>query len=507
MSESGAVSDPSTGPRAVPSVPVPAVEPPSAPPPEASDAPPVDPGHTPVIHAPPGYGSGPSAPVAPPAYPASYPAAAPPYNGPPSYAPYPPYGGYGYGGYGGYGPPPAGIYLAPPPPRPVVRHTLTRRNWLWVVVVSAAVAAVLGALVGALVGVGTQQTIVERFLPNQSVAGTQMDIQAVLAKVEPAVVSIDSESVETKGSSSGDFVEAAGTGMILTPQGEVLTNNHVVTGATTVTVTLFGQTDQRKAHVIGTDPANDLALVQIDDASGLPTVSLGDSNASQVGDEVLAIGNALALAGGPSVTQGIVSAKNRSLTAQNDSGQTENLVGLIQTDAAINPGNSGGPLVDAQGQVIGMNTAVASSSSGNAPAQNIGFAIAIDSVKPRLAELRQGGPGGAGNASPQPAPVANTAYMGVTVETVTPAVQQQDSLTPAAGALVLSVQAGSPAAKAGMQTNDVIVSLNGATIETAEDLTAALHPLAPGDHVSVGIYRGSTPKTIDVTLEARPSGG
>jgi S1-C subfamily serine protease len=321
------------------------------------------------------------------------------------------------------------------------------------------------------------------------------------------VVSIDSEGVEAKGSAAGDFVEAAGTGMILTSSGEVLTNNHVVTGATTVTVTLFGQTKARPAHVVGTDPSNDLALVQINSASGLPTVTLGNSNASQVGDEVLAIGNALALAGGPSVTQGIVSAKNRSLTAQNDSGQTENLVGLLQTDAAINPGNSGGPLVNAQGEVIGMNTAVASSSAGNAPAQNIGFAIAIDSVKPRLAELRQGGPGGAGNANPQPTPAANTAYIGVTVETVTPALQQQYSLTPSTGALVASVEPASPAAKAGLQANDVIVSLNGTPIQSAEDLTAALHPLAPGDHVKVGIYRGSVQQTVDVTLGARPTGG
>jgi len=389
----------------------------------------------------------------------------------------------------------------------VVKHTLTRRSWLWVVVVTAVVATLLGGFVGALVGVGTQQTIVERFEPNTSVSAKPMDIQGVLAKVEPAVVSIDSESVESGGTNSGDYVEAAGTGMILTPAGEVLTNNHVVAGATTVTVTLFGQTDALPAHVIGTDPGNDLALVQIDDASGLPTVSLGDSNASQVGDEVLAIGNALALAGGPSVTQGIVSAKNRSLTAENDSGQTENLVGLIQTDAAINPGNSGGPLVNSSGEVIGMNTAVASSSSGNAPAQNIGFAIAIDSVKPRLAELRRGGPGGAGNSSPQPTPVANSAYMGVTVETVTAAIQQQYHLTPSSGAFIATVEAGSPADKAGLQADDVIVSLNGATIATAEDLTAALHPLNPGDHVTVGIYRGSTQKTIDVTLGARPSGG
>lgn len=424
---------------------------------------------------------------------------------PPPVAPPPPFssaqGGYGapYGGfpYGG----------APLPSVSLVRQTLTRRNWMWLVVVTALVAAVVGAVIGAAVGLGSQQTEVEQFFPNHSVLVHPTDIQAVLAKVEPAVVSITSHGVARGGSTNGDYVVSAGSGMILTPEGEVLTNNHVVTGATVVSVTLFGQTEPRAARVVGTDPLDDLALLQIDNGSHLPTVTLGNSDASRVGDSVLAIGNALALAGGPSVTQGIVSAKNRSLSAVNDRGQAEHLIGLIQTDAAINPGNSGGPLVNAQAQVIGMNTAVASSSSGNAPAQNIGFAIGIDSVKPRLNELRQGGPGGGGNSSPAPAPVANAAYMGVTVETVTSSLQQRDQLTPSTGALVTSVQAGSPAASAGVKVGDVIVSFNAVSIETAEDLTAAIHPLAPGDHVKVGIYRGSTSQTIEVTLGATPGAG
>ena len=154
--------------------------------------------------------------------------------------------------------------------------------------------------------------------------------------------------------------------------------------------------------MIGADPGDDLALVQIDHASDLPTVPFANSAQTRVGDSVLAIGNALALAGGPSVTEGIISALNRSLTAQNDEGQTENLTGLIQTDAPINPGNSGGPLVNAQGQVVGMNTAVASNTTGNAPTQNIGFAIAVDSVKPLLASLRSGGTEGAGATGARP---------------------------------------------------------------------------------------------------------
>ncbi len=320
-------------------------------------------------------------------------------------------------------------------------------------------------------------------------------------------MSIDSESAAGAAAAGGDFAESAGSGMILTSGGEVLTNNHVVAGSDSVTVTLFGQTTALPAHVVGTDPSGDLALVQIDQASNLPTVVLADSSQTRVGDAVLAIGNALALAGGPTVTEGIVSAENRSLTAQNDDGQTENLTGLIQTDAAINPGNSGGPLVNLNGLVVGMNTAVASDTSGNAPTQNIGFAINVDSVKPLLAKLRSGGTGGSHPPSPQLNPAANSAYMGVTVGSVTPALQQADHLTPSSGALIISVEPGSPAQRSGLRVDDVIVTFNGTAIQGPDDLTAAIHPLKPGARVTIGVYRGSTLTDVAVTLGARPVAG
>ena len=273
-----------------------------------------------------------------------------------------------------------------------VTHTLTARNWLLVVIVTAVLAGLVGGVVGYVAASHSQQTIVEKFFPNSASFPKIADTQEVLAKVEPAVVSIETTGVLRGGSSS---VEGAGTGMILTSDGEVLTNNHVIAGATSVTVTLFGQTNALPARVIGTDPTQDLALVQIENEHGLPTVLLGDSNQALVGDNVLAIGNALALSGGLTVTEGIVSSKNRSLTATSETtGKSENLTGLIQTSAAINSGNSGGPLVNSSGQVIGMNTAVAESTQGNAPAQNIGFAIAVDTIKPLLAQLRAGGTGG-----------------------------------------------------------------------------------------------------------------
>ncbi len=271
-----------------------------------------------------------------------------------------------------------------------VKHTLTARNWITVVILTAILAALVGGGAGYVLAHRSQQTIVEKFFPNAASFSKPADIQEVLAKVEPAVVSIDTTGI-VRGRSSGT-VEGAGTGMILTSSGQVLTNNHVIAGASDVTVTLFGQTHQLAARVIGSDPGQDLALLQIENAHGLPTVQLGDSNLARVGDTVLAIGNALALSGGLTVTMGIVSSKDRSLTATSDfTGKSENLSGLLQTDAAINSGNSGGPLVNSSGEVIGMNTAVAESTQGNAPAQNIGFAIAIDTIKPLLPLLRSGG--------------------------------------------------------------------------------------------------------------------
>lgn len=387
-----------------------------------------------------------------------------------------------------------------PPPRRVV-HTLTRRNWMWVVAITALVAGLVGAGVGLVVGLGRQQTVVERFFPNRSIISNPVDVQAVLGKVEPAVVSINT-TMNTGGDGLGGSVQGAGSGMILTPSGEVLTNNHVVEDATKVTVTLFGQTRQLAAHVIGTDPSQDVALVQIDNQSNLPTVQLGDSSTTQVGDDVVAIGNALALQGGPTVTEGIVSAKNRSLSAQSEiSSATESLSGLIQTDAPINPGNSGGPLVNSKGQVIGMNTAVAESGAGNAPAQDIGFAIATDTVKRLLPGLLTGGTGGgSGGSRPSGSAATGTPYLGVVVSDVTPQIARQDALTPTAGALVSGLASGGPAEQAGIKVNDVIVSFNGTAVSDVAGLVKDIDAQSPGNTVTVGLYRGSQRLSVQVTM-------
>jgi putative serine protease PepD len=268
----------------------------------------------------------------------------------------------------------------PPPPPPPRR----RRPW-------RIAAAFLGvALVaGSAGGVVTRElepsptpttTVVRTAAASPQLAGDSLDVAQVVAKVEPAVVSIQAST--NQGPFSGT---AAGSGIILTSDGEVLTNAHVVNGASSITVTLNGQSQARAATLVGIDTSNDLALLKINGASNLPTVSLGKSSDVAVGDDAVAIGNALALQGGPTVTKGIISALNRDLGT--NSGE---MSGLIQTDASISSGNSGGPLVNAAGQVIGINTAVAASSQ-TTTAENIGFAIPIDKAMTIVAQLRAGG--------------------------------------------------------------------------------------------------------------------
>ena len=206
--------------------------------------------------------------------------------------------------------------------------------------------------------------------------GQTLSVPAVLSAMKHSVVSIQAQVQSDQNpwgmTSQG---EDDGTGIIIDNNGDVLTNAHVVSGATSVTVTLSGETSKRSATVVSSNANDDIAVVHVNNTSGFVAADLGSSTATQVGDQVVAIGNALALEGGLTVTQGIVSATNRSISTD----ESSSLSGLIQTDAAISSGNSGGPLVDASGQVIGMNTAVASSSN-QVQASNIGFAIPIQSA-------------------------------------------------------------------------------------------------------------------------------
>ncbi|MGH9076710.1 MAG: S1C family serine protease [Acidimicrobiales bacterium] len=240
-------------------------------------------------------------------------------------------------------------------------------------------------------------------------AADTVNVATLVAKVEPALVDIQATGPSPNyysplfGNGLNPFggqqaTSDAGTGMVLTSGGLALTNDHVVAGSSTLTVTFNGQTATHPAHLVGQDPSADVALIQVEGVSNLPTVTLGDSSGAAVGDAVLAIGNALNLTaptGGFTVGEGIVSGLDRQVSTS-----TDNLSGMIQTDAAISSGDSGGPLVASGGQVIGMNTAAAASSGSNT-AQNIGFAIPANQITALLPRLEKGGTVGGGSTGTQ----------------------------------------------------------------------------------------------------------
>jgi len=367
------------------------------------------------------------------------------------------------------------------------------RTWLPVVIVAALVGGGIGAGVTALSdnnngSSGSSVTIHESSAaPGAAVLSGNVTIPELVSKVIPAVVSID---VKSNGN------EDEGTGMIITSNGEVITNNHVIelysqggnTGS--ITVTEYGQTKPLPTTLVGYDQSKDVALLKINNASNLPTITFGNSGKTVVGDAVVAIGNALGLAAGtPTVTQGIISALGRSVTAGGEGTQTETLQNMMQTDAAINPGNSGGPLIDTSGQVIGMNTAVAGTTSDGTSSQNIGFAIPAASVESLISELEKGGQSGNGGG-----------YIGVDITTLTPALRQQYGFTPTSGAVILSVVPGSPAAKAGLVQGDVIVNINGTTITSSDDLQKVVQADKAGQSVSITYYVGDSKRTATATL-------
>lgn len=332
-------------------------------------------------------------------------------------------------------------------------------------------------------------------------------IGSILSKVEPAIVDVTAKGTISSGNSFfGGGTQAftsEGTGMIMTANGYVVTNNHVVAGASSVTVTLFNQSKTYAAKVIGTNPTADVAVLQIQGAGNLPTVTFGDSSATKVGDSVIAIGNALGLSGSPTVTQGIVSALNRSITAQSDTGSTENLKNLIQTDAPINPGNSGGPLINAAGNVIGMNTAAAGGSSSTT-AQNIGFAEPINSVL-QIVKSIEAHPNTSASTSGGAA-TSGQGFLGVGVQTLTSSAASQLGYNASqSGVLVDDVVAGSPAAQAGISGGDVITSINGAHVTTVTALVQIIQSKAPGAKITVtwiGPNTGSNSATV--TLSSAP---
>jgi serine protease Do len=301
------------------------------------------------------------------------------------------------------------------------------------------------------------------------------------AKVGPAVVKID-----TVGATADPFTEqGVGSGLIYDSSGWILTNRHVIADASKLTVELKDGR-QFPGTVYGIDTLTDLAIVKVDQ-TGLPTAPIGHSDGLKVGQLVVAIGSPLGTYSF-SVTSGIVSGKGRTVTV--DSGKR--ISNLIQTDAAINPGNSGGPLVDASGAVVGINTAVATDSSG------IGFAIPIDIARPIMDQALKG------EALSRP-------WIGVRFLPIDKQLKQQRSLSVESGALVATaggtdpaVTPDSPADKAGLKEGDVIVSINGTAIDQEHPLDSLLVQFAPNDTVTLRVLRDGNTVTIQVTLGTRP---
>jgi serine protease Do len=322
--------------------------------------------------------------------------------------------------------------------------------------------------------------------------GSDQPVVDVVKAVLPSVVNVTTD--QFRADAPGQTGQGVGTGFIVRADGIIVTNCHVVEGASKITVFMNGgDGNQFSGRVIGSDCEHDLAVVKVN-ATGLPTVALGRSSNLQLGESVVAIGYALGLDGGPSVTTGIVSSLDRTIQAQDPAcavtncgqDQTRTYTNAIQTDAAINPGNSGGPLVNLQGQVIGINTA------GTQSAENIGFAIAIDSAKSTIEQA-------------EAHPLAPSAYIGVIPQTVTAEIALQLGLGTDSGAYVFAVSKDGPAAGAGVVEGDVIVAIDGHTIDTTDDLANVLADLKPGTKVSVEIIdRNGDSRTIDVTLGTRP---
>ncbi len=321
-------------------------------------------------------------------------------------------------------------------------------------------------------------------------AGLDTAIRDVAKRVKPAVVQITNQQVQIDQFNQPQSVPAGvGSGVIYDSQGHILTNAHVVSGAQNLQVSL---TDGRSfaAKLAGADPLTDLAVVKID-APDLPVAQLGDSSDLQVGDWVVAIGNALALSGGPTVSVGVVGALGRTVQEPSGTGGPGPfLFDAIQTDAAINPGNSGGPLCDLQGRVIGINTLVAGQAEPGVQAQGIGFAIAIARARPIADQL-----------------VANGRvvhpFLGISYTQLTPSIASQLGVKATNGVVVNQVSGGSPAAAAGIRARDVITAIEGTALKDESALARLINDHKPGDTITIDVARGGQTIKVQAKLAER----
>ncbi len=305
-------------------------------------------------------------------------------------------------------------------------------------------------------------------------------IAAVVGRVMPAVAYISAKVVEQSFFFGPVVTTKSGSGVILDPAGYILTNNHVVEGAKKIEVSLSGSSETFPAKLVGTDKLSDLAVIKIK-GQNLPTVGFGDASKLRPGNLVIAIGNALGLQGGPTVTLGVVSNLGRSFRVGEST-----YYDVIQSDAAINPGNSGGPLVNLRGEVVGINSVIVSG------AQNIGFAISANTAQPVFEALVK------------PPHRVIRAWLGVVLETVTPKLASERGLSHSRGVLVVQVEKDSPAGWAGLKTGDIITRFQGEELTEATQLIKAIWKCKVGERVRITFWRGQEEKEVWVVLAERP---
>jgi len=347
----------------------------------------------------------------------------------------------------------------------------------------------------------------------RSVSQAKVDPSAIANNEDPAIVDVTSTL-------AGQGGEAAGTGMILTSTGEILTNNHVIEGSDSITVKVSNGDRTYPAQVLGTDVVDDVALIQAEGASGLPTITLGNSSQLAVGDAVVAIGNAYNKPGAPTVTSGAITGLNRAISVRSDLGANEQLSDLVETNAQLEPGNSGGPLFDATGQVIGMNTAAA---QGNIPqgGTNDGYAIPVNDALTIVHQIETG----RSNGNVSAGQTGQEGFLGVDVSDGGSGGGGfgggfgdggfggggggrfgNSGGGGGTGVVVSNVQSGSPADTAGLAQGDEIVSVDGQSITSANQLTQIISTKHPGDSVKIVWIDGSgDQQSASVRLGSRQS--
>jgi S1-C subfamily serine protease len=335
--------------------------------------------------------------------------------------------------------------------------------------------------------------------PANPVRPPSLNSAAIAAANDPSIVDVTS-TLASQGS------EAAGSGMVLTASGEILTNNHVIENATSIVVKISSGSQTFPAKVVGTDVVHDVAVLQAQGPSGLPVLPLGNSAQVSVGDSVIAIGNALNRPGPPAVTEGSITGVARSITVQNDVGVAEQLSDLFETTAQLEPGNSGGPLFDATGRVIGMNTAATTGSNPNF-GSNDGFAIPINDAIGIVHQIEHA----PGTRTVNP---GTSGLLGVAVQfngsagdgEHAPAGRASSGAQGRAGALVVQVQAGSPAENAGLVSGDDIVSVDGQTITSSATFTQTIAAKNAGDTVQISwIDQQGNHHSVAIQLASRPA--